>query len=225
MMTVYRNLAIGVLVVVLAGAGLYYATKGGSRSLTEPNDNASTTVRILPDGTIVAPEGYTVEELPTEGGASIPAPNYKAALKFDASVSAEVRAALNAQLTSIQSEIAARPHDFTSWIRLGGLRKMAGDYAGAAEIWAYSSKMWPQETVSFSNLGDLYMNFLKDYPKAEANYKQVIALNPKAVDAYANLFFLYRDLYKQGTGADTAIVNQGLAANPGNPTLQSLKAQ
>jgi len=47
------------------------------------------------------------------------------------------------------------------------LHKIGGDYRGAEAIWLYATKMWPTSYVPFSNLADLYQNFLKDPVKAE----------------------------------------------------------
>lgn len=222
MTPIQRNFAFSIAIVVTLGAGIYYWTRS-TQPAAGTSDNATTTVQILPDGTVVAPEGYTVTEQPVEQ--TIAAPAYKTGLKFDAGVSPEVRAALEANLKALQAAIDKDRFDFSAWVRLGGIRKTAGDYQGAAEIWTYTSKQWPGSSVSFNNLGDLYMNFLKDYAKAEAAYKQVVKLDPQNVDAYANLYYLYRDLYKKGTGADKAIVEAGLKANPGNQTLLALQTE
>mgnify|MGYP002336192045 CR=1 FL=1 len=210
-----RNLGIGLGIVLLAGLGLYWYAQSGSTQET-PGSVASTTV-----GGISASGDYTVGESNVE----IPAPDYRAALKFDAATSVEVRAALNSQIEVVRKALNANKADFDSWVRLGAIRKVAGDYAGAAEAWEFVSVISPENAISPNNLCDLYLNFLKQYPKAEVACKKAVATNSKNIDAYVNLYYLYHAYYKQGTGADTAALNEGLKNNPGNSTLLALKAQ
>ncbi len=77
--------------------------------------------------------------------------------------------------------------------------------------------------VALGNLGDLYMNFIKDYLKAEQYYIRAIALKPDVISYYADMYRLYHYLYKVGTGADAKILAQGLEANPGNKDLLELQ--
>ena len=105
-------------------------------------------------------------------------------------------------------------------------RKIGGDYEGARQAWEYVTKAGQEEIrgIAHGNLGDLYMNFLKDYPKAEANYLEAIKINPAFIDYYRTLATLYTHLYKTGTSAAADIIKQGLKANPGNPDLLKLQA-
>jgi tetratricopeptide (TPR) repeat protein len=112
--------------------------------------------------------------------------------------------------------------DLATLVRRGNERKAAGDYAGAASVWERATEVWVTHPVAYNNLGDLYMNFLKDPKKAETNYLKVVELDPKSIDAYMNLFYIYRDLLKNQTKAQ-AILDLGLKNNPGNQTLQTIK--
>jgi tetratricopeptide (TPR) repeat protein len=119
--------------------------------------------------------GATGSSTITEIG-SYTVPEYRSALKYDASVSAEVRTALEAQRVATVKAIEVNPEDFAAWLNLGILRKMAGDYRGAEAIWIFTSANWPTSPTSFNNLGDLYQNFLKDPVKAKAAYDQAAKL-------------------------------------------------
>ena len=109
----------------------------------------------------------------------------------------------------------------------GQTKKNAGDYRGAATIW--ESVALSHTFVSFiayANLADLYMNFIRDYPQAEVDLNQVIALKPDYIDAYRNLYSLYTVYgYKAGTSAAADILAQGLKNNPNNQDLLNLQAQ
>jgi tetratricopeptide (TPR) repeat protein len=112
--------------------------------------------------------------------------------------------------------------DLATLVRRGNERKAAGDYAGAAQVWEGATEIWVTHPVAYNNLGDLYMNFLKNPQKAEYNYLKVVELDPKSIDAYMNLFYIYRDQLHNQTKAQ-AILDLGLKNNPGNQTLLSLK--
>ena len=225
MKPLYRNGLIALAAILFLGIGIYvqryYLPSHTDTSL----EVATTTVPV--DGGVVTIVGrpgvdYTVTEVPPE---ALPAPDFHAMLTFGTTVSKEVQASLNAQLLVVQATLAQNKQDFSAWLELGHLRKSAGDYKGAAEIWEYVAVLWPKEVVPYNNLGDLYMNFIKDYAKAERNYKKIITLQPNYIDAYSNLFTLYRYVYKTNTTAALDIINQGLVANPGNTDLLALKAQ
>lgn len=217
MTDVQRNFLIGIGIVAVLGFGIYAL----SRPAAAPSGAAGGLATTTTDG-VSGTGGYTVNETTTT---LVHAPDYRTAIKFAASVSLEVRAALNVQLAEVQQKLDKNKTDLTAWITLGGIYKTGGDYADAAAAWEYVSAVSSTDTITPNNLGDLYMNFLKDYPKAEANYKKSILLSPKNVSTYVNLYYLYHDLYRQGTGADEAILEEGLKANPGDQSLLGLKAQ
>ena len=139
-------------------------------------------------------------------------------------MSTDVQTAIQTQFEETKLRLTKNPQEFDSWIRLGTLHKIAGDYKGAAEDWEYASQLFPTSSVSFNNLGDLYLHFLQDYAKAEIDYKKAIVLSPHVVDYYRTLFFMYRDIYKDKAKA-LGVVDQGLKANPNNNDLLVLKGQ
>lgn len=123
------------------------------------------------------------------------------------------------------SPVATPTSDLTVLIALGYKRKQVGDYKGAAAAWQYASTLYPKNVVSFNNLGDLYMNFLPNYPLAEANYLKQIGNLASDVNAYRALFTLYSQLYKQGTSAAEDILKKGIAASSKAYDLQVLLAR
>ncbi len=152
-------------------------------------------------------------------------PNYTKPLTFSKDLTPDQRASLGDQFAAIKVVLASSTTDFNAWVALGGVRKAAGDYRGAEEVWLYTANRWPTGSVAFNNLGDLYMNYLKDYPKAEENYKKVVMLDPQNINAYEALYALYRYSYKTDTSAAADILAQGLTANPHNAYLLSLQSQ
>lgn len=118
--------------------------------------------------------GYTIEPVPFTGSAILPAPDYEKPIAFHASVSAEVRSAIEAQFTEVKIMLAKDPKDINAWTRLGTIKKIAGDYAGAEDAWVYVTQTWPNDPVAFGNLADLYRTE-GNTAKARAMYDAAIA--------------------------------------------------
>ena len=167
-----RTLLITGAVVLLAAAGLYsYINRSAALSPT-----ASTTSQTLSDGTTVSglPEGATVTE---DTSAPQPvAPNYRAPIAYGASVSADVKAAIEPRLAADIALLDKNNQDFGAWMDVAILHKIGGDYRGAETIWLYATKKWPGSYVPFHNLADLYQNFLKDPVKAAFYSNQAATL-------------------------------------------------
>lgn len=100
--------------------------------------------------------------------------------------------------------------------------KNNGDYRRAEEILLRITGEWKTDFVAFNNLGDLYQNYLKDYPKAETAHKKVIALNPAFIQAYINLYDLYRLYYTEKKDQAVVILREGLKNNPKDTQLRVL---
>ena len=92
---------------------------------------------------------------------------YRAPVAYGAEVTAEVKAAIEPRLAADIALLAKNNQDFSAWMDLAILHKIGGDYRGAEAIWLYATKMWPKSSIAFSNLADLYQNFLKDPVKAK----------------------------------------------------------
>ncbi len=152
-------------------------------------------------------------------------PDYHQPINFSPDIASNIRADLNNNLAQVQAKITANPLDLDAWESLGAIYKVGGDYPHAITAWTYITEVSPSSPEPYFDLGDLYMNFLKDYPKAEANYKKVIALRPHTIAAYQNLYTLYRSLYKTNTSAASDILVEGLKNNPGNQQLLDLQAE
>ena len=99
------------------------------------------------------------------------------------------------------------------------LRKTIGDYAGAREAWEYANAIRPGNYVSFSNLGDLYHYYIKDYPKAEENLLQAIKNEPSHIGSYRALVDLYTQSYTEKLGEVPSVLSDGLKKNPDNYDL------
>ena len=219
---VLRNFFLTLGGIVLVG-GASYVYINRTPQTEDVSVTPTTTTQTLSDGTVISglPLDATITEI-TEP--TIVVPDYTKPIIITQPLAADVQVVLKAQFEETKQLLAKNPKEFDSWIRLGTLRKIAGDYQGAAEDWEYVSKIFPTNVVSFNNLGELYTYFLKEYGKAVINLKQAIAFSPHTIDPYRSLFYLYRDIYKDKAKA-SAIIAQGLAANPNNSDLIVLQGQ
>ena len=152
-------------------------------------------------------------------------PNFNQPLVFSTSMSPEAKKASQDQFAILTATLAKDPTDLSAWLSLGALHKISGNYNAAQRIWEFVAATNPKDYVAFNNLGDLHMNFLKNYPKAEQNFRTVIALSPSYIDSYRNLYTLYRYLYKTNTSAAADILTEGLKNNPDNPDLLQLQIE
>jgi len=205
----------GIIAALLVVGGIIYLTK-------DPTSEGINHKEELPlsSGNIIEGDAtITEEEVPQ-------APDFARPLAFADTIDGEVKALLRGKFDEVQSVLKEDTTDFNAWVTLGTLRKTAGDYAGAAEDWNYIAKLYPNSTIPFDNLGDLYMNFIKNYPQAEANFKASLVFNPGNIHAYQQLFALYTTYgYKTDTTAAADLVAAGLAKNPGNATLLQMQQE
>ena len=200
---------VGVLVVLGAGAYYYVAhmstqpTTSGLGATSTPQTTASSTAQAQPH---------------------IVTPDYKKPIAFSATVTPEIRTQLNAELKLVQAQIAANALNIGPWVNLGTIHKQGGDYTNALLYWQYVVATYTGKYVPYYSLGDLYENNLHDLPKAEANYKLAIEVDPLNVNAYASLYTMYHYTLHDDTKA-SHILEDGLKANPGNNYLLGLQAE
>jgi len=167
MTEIQRNLAVGIGIAALLGAGVYYyATRS---PLPAPGGQTATSTPTI--GGIGATGDYTVEEVEIE----TPPPTIRPVI-ISADLSAEARAAIVAHFEENKKLLAKDPYNFNAWLDLAILYKIGGDYRGAEAIWLYATKAWPTSPIAYNNLGDLYQNFLKDPLKAKFYYDQAAKL-------------------------------------------------
>jgi len=154
----------------------------------------------------------------------IPMPDFKATLSC--TLSADICDRVHTQMVDIVATLTKNSSDYSAWISLGILHKTAGDYKAAARDWEYVSALYPKNTQSFGNLGDLYMHFIKDYTRAESNYLKEVKNSPTNLDAYRDLFTLYTQTsYQASASAAENILKAGIAANPDAIELRVILAR
>lgn len=218
----WRVLIVAIIGLLILGGGLWFvlgkapAGQGANATSTAATSTATTTVNGVTGTGSFTVSGDTIDLTP---------PDFRAPITFAAGTSAEVKAAINARDAQIVAALTKNTFDLGQWIDLGTIRKMAGDYKGAETAWLFVTKASPNNTIAYNNLGDLYMNFLPDYPKAEAMYLKTIAIDKTLVGSYETLALLYEHFYKIQTTAAEDILKKGIAANPASVDLKATLAR
>lgn len=126
------------------------------------------------------------------------------------------------KLFAAAAEAVRKDPDFADgWMTMAGSKKSVGDFEGAAAIWEHVNEIRPFNSPAYNNLGDLYANFVHDYPKAEAAFRQAIknsAGEEKNAYYYQSLFDIYRYRFEDPAKA-LATLDEGLKANPASGQL------
>lgn len=105
------------------------------------------------------------------------------------------------------------------WYDLASYRKMIGDYDGAIQAWVFIGRIRPNDSVSLSNLGDLYAFTLGNYPKAEDYFLASIVKNPQNVDAYIQTAVIYEYHDTAKSSLIVPLLLSGINSNPKNINL------
>jgi tetratricopeptide (TPR) repeat protein len=214
MLSLKKWYGLGALLFLILAAGAWYFF---GRMSNEP-----VVLTIDPNATSTNIGGYTITRVDTPPGGVLP--SLDRPITVSDGMSLEAKAVLKDLIEEVTAELKEQPDRVDLWLQLGLNRKIAGDDEGAIEVWNYVATGVPSSLsyIAHGNLGDIYMNVLKDYPKAEQNYLGALAIQPKAVAYYSELYTLYTYFYKTNTSAAKDILELGLKNNPGNPNLRTL---
>ena len=128
-------------------------------------------------------------------------------------------------INDIGATVAVLKEDYDrreEWLNLGLVYKLIGDYERAREAWEFTTIIRPDDPVAYHNLGDLYSQYLSDFPKAEKNYLTAIEKDTThQVFFYVKLYEFYLYYYKKPDLAEKTLV-QALQTNPNDVYLKSL---
>lgn len=131
----------------------------------------------------------------------------------------EQKAQLYQTLETHGRTVKADPSFFNGWIQVGILKKTIGDFEGARDAWEYAGIIQSKNSISFSNLGELYWRYLHQYLKSEENFKISIRHKPDDWQNYLSLAELYHYSYKEKAELADDVLLDGLKAIPEDETL------
>lgn len=97
------------------------------------------------------------------------------------------------------------------WIALGGIKKFFNDYEGTRDVWEYAGVLYPNNALSFANLGSLYGFYLGDNIKAELNFKKALTNDPYQSTYYINLADFYKNVYIEKKSEAVSTLLQGMS--------------
>lgn len=80
------------------------------------------------------------------------------------------------------------------WIAVGIIKKSFNDYEGTRDAWEYAGVLYPNNALSFANLGSLYGFYLHDNEKAELNFIKAIDNDPYQPSYYLSLADFYKEV-------------------------------
>ncbi len=194
-----RNSLIILIVGLLIGIGLFAFFRSVS---TPPGQNATST----PNGTATS----------TTTGAT--------------STTARTTGATNGGALSTKDQLAVQEAlssiDLKAMVDRATAQRKAGNYDAAIASLNQAIAVYPNHTLAYINLADIYTNYKRDYPKAELNLKKVIALDATALDAYRHLLEIYTTTSYQPTNTAAAdITAKALVALPNAFELQVMLAR
>ncbi len=196
---------------VLVGASYIFAPGQWEKIL--PNNPAP---EAEGGGNVIQGNGYTIEEIPVGELESI-MPNLDRAIVFSGDLPEEAKKILRGNRDTLSADLKADATQGAKWLDLAITYHSANDYEGARLIWEFLTKVMPEGTVSYDNLGKLYHFTLRDFPKAESYFKQSIQINPASEIPYLELHQLYKYSYKTTTFAGVDILKQAAKQFPENP--------
>lgn len=212
-----KNITSFIAVIVLVVAATFFVSKDkdGSQETDQFTINQiSTSTEVKIDST----------QNKTNVAVTAVAPNLDRIVIAD-NIQGPLREQVSTQLKEVSDNLKIKNDSFDNWILLGSFRKIAGDYEGARDAWEYTSIIRPLNQTSFSNLGDLYHYYLKDYPRAEKNLLTSIKNNTENIAGYRDLYNLYTQSYKEKITEAPKILLSGLSKNPNNLDLLVLLAK
>lgn len=113
---------------------------------------------------------------------------------------------------------------------LGGLNNIAqikrnlGDFTGAIAAWQYANFIRPDNSLSFSNLAALYHYDLRDYAKAETNYRISVNNDPDDLSTIRNFYELYYYDFEDNDKVEKLLL-EFVENNPLEPDIFTLTAR
>ncbi|MDP6587387.1 MAG: hypothetical protein QF535_22255 [Anaerolineales bacterium] len=211
---------IGLIVVIIiaAGAGWIIYNDASRNAETDFGDFIS---EYSTDNSTDSFEDNTSDkvEILLVDKPSVSLPELKHLLQFPQNFTDDMRDITTDRIVKLNEELTLDPTSFANWLALAIQRKLINDFEGARDIWEYLNIIYPKNSISFHNLGDLHHFYLKDYPKSEENFKKAIENSPNNVSYYINLHELYKYSYKKDTTLAIDALLDGLKVNPGSTDL------
>ena len=219
----YVQIAIGAVVIIIAVIFVGNDFYGGSVASPEDVDVKTETINTESLGGNVTIEGsgdYEIKQVPVDDtGQGLLHPDLDHALVFPDSFPEDARVIIRNNVSTLVAQLETDPTSFEGWINLATQYKIIEDYEATRDVLEFLSVVSPENGVSFHNLGDLYHFNLKDFPKAEENFRKAIENSPQNTQSYGGLHGLYKYSYKQDSDLAESVLLEGIEAVTNNIDL------
>ncbi|MEW6610097.1 MAG: tetratricopeptide repeat protein [Patescibacteria group bacterium] len=186
LITIMRQRKILVFViaaVILAGAGWYYQTH---RTPSPVGDDAVLREELMPFAHLFEFENK------------------------DPNLPDSAREKFFTRFTNDTNALRANPDNFYAWLDLGLVHKNLNAFEKARDAWEHLGDIRPLNSISFSNLGDLYAWFLHEPEKGEAAYRQALRNEPTDINFYRNLAEIYDKLLPEKKSQIDSLLEEGI---------------
>lgn len=202
---------VGSLVIILGVGGFFVYSQFFAPEEERQTEEKNTDVSLDIEGGSTSTPEYTIEMLPEEEDMR---PSLSHSAQFKASLPENVRTLLTTKIATAQENLREDSSSGSDWLELGVLYYTAGDFQAAREVWEFLTKVAPNDTTAFDNLGKLYHYDLKDYPQSEEYFRESLRINSGLLAPYLELHNLYRYSYKTDTTAAVDILKDAMAVFP-----------
>ncbi|NUM25101.1 MAG: tetratricopeptide repeat protein [Candidatus Buchananbacteria bacterium] len=141
-------------------------------------------------------------------------------------LSAEDLAKYQEQFDLVVAQIQSNQDYVDPWFDLARIKKYVGDYRGSEAALIKAGEIRPNNSTSFTNLADLYANFLGEYDKAEIAYQTAIAnsLGEWGNDKLYREYAYFVENHLKDPARATSILVDGLEDNPQSIDLMTVLA-
>ena len=113
----------------------------------------------------------------------------------------------------VKNRLLTNPADYKALFDLAGLKQGLGDEAGAIELYEKLHQEKPEDILPLNNLGSIYFN-QKKYQQAEQMYLTILAITPKWLNSYNELYSLYQFFLKDKKNDYEKIILNGIEKYP-----------
>ncbi|XKT74551.1 MAG: tetratricopeptide repeat protein [Patescibacteria group bacterium UBA2163] len=207
---------IGSLIIIVGVGGFFVYSQFFADEEVKKTEEHNTNVVLDVEENSTSTPGYSIEVLSKDEDIL---PSLSRSVQFSANIPEDVREIIKTKVVTAQENLREDPNSGADWLELGLLYHAANDYEGSREVWEFLTKVLPNDTVAFDNLGKLYHYDLKDYPKSEEYFRKSMSIDPNSLTPYLELHNLYRYSYKTETTAAVDILEDAMAAFPENVRL------
>lgn len=225
----YKEIIIGIIIAVVIVFGfvfrdsIFRSALEENQPVGEPQseETATTSPEVSENqDTAVIPSSGATPTAPARAYAGRPLDEVRFSQEASQSLSVQQKNEASNEIRKYTGLVKDNHSYFQGWLQIAFLKKSIGDYEGARDIWVHLTLANPQDGVAFLNLGDLHTNLLKDYVKAEQNYRGAIKVAPKNILGYIGLADLYTFFYTEKKEQAEVVLKQGIATNPNDPNFK-----